>query len=146
MKKALSLLIVSILMGFSLKALAQNDSSRSSPKVKELSDSIQIESDTITIGNMIIVKKKGEQNYNSNKSRRTIKKETKSFFKRISKEIKAIKASVVTKESTEGTDSLVAPSTSASNSTVKPKKIPAKVEPSTVQAKTKASKAKEVKK
>ena len=72
MKKALSLLIVSILMGFSLKALAQNDSSRSSPKVKELSDSIQIESDTITIGNMIIVKKKGEQNYNSNKSRRSI--------------------------------------------------------------------------
>ena len=72
MKKALSLLIVSILMGFSLKALAQNDSSGSSPKVKELSDSIQIESDTITIGNMIIVKKKGEQNYNSNKSRRSI--------------------------------------------------------------------------
>ena len=72
MKKALLLLIVSILMGFSLKALAQNDSSRSSPKVKELSDSIQIESDTITIGNMIIVKKKGEQNYNSNKSRRSI--------------------------------------------------------------------------
>ena len=72
MKKALSLLIVSILMGFSLKALAQNDSSRSSPKVKQLSDSIQIESDTITIGNMIIVKKKGEQNYNSNKSRRNI--------------------------------------------------------------------------
>ena len=72
MKKALSLLIVSILMGFSLKALAQNDSSRSSPKVKQLSDSIQIESDTITIGNMIIVKKKGEQNYNSNKSRRSI--------------------------------------------------------------------------
>ena len=72
MFKALSLLIVSILMGFSLKALAQNDSSVSSPKVKELSDSIQIESDTITIGNMIIVKKKGEQNYNSNKSRRSI--------------------------------------------------------------------------
>ena len=72
MKKALSLLIVSILMGFSLKALAQNDSSRSSPKVKELSDSIQIESDTITIGNMLIIKKQGEQNYNSNKSRRSI--------------------------------------------------------------------------
>ncbi len=72
MKKALLLLIVSILMGFSLKALAQNDSSRSSPKVKELSDSIQIESDTITIGNMLIIKKQGEQNYNSNKSRRSI--------------------------------------------------------------------------
>ena len=82
----------------------------------------------------------------SNKSRRTIKKETKSFFKRISKEIKAIKASVVTKESIKGTDSLVVPSTSASNSTVKPKKISTKVEPATVQAKTKASKAKEVKK
>ena len=70
MKKALLLLTVSILMGFSLKALAQNDSSRTSPKVKVLSDSIQIESDTITIGNMIIVKKQGEKNYN--KSRGTI--------------------------------------------------------------------------
>ncbi len=87
----------------------------------------------------------------SNKSRRTIKKETKSFFKRISKEIKSTKASVVTKESIEGADSLVVSSTSASSITVKPKKIPAKVEPSTVQAKAKASKApvrkvKEVKK
>ncbi len=77
----------------------------------------------------------------SNKSRRTIKKETKSFFKRISKEIKIIKASVVTKGSIEGAESLVIPSKSASSITVRPKKIPAKVDTSTTQAKTKASKA-----
>lgn len=68
MKKTFLPLSLSILIGFSLPVLAQNDSSRSSPKV--LSDSIQIESDTITIGNMLIVKKQGEQNYN--KSRGTI--------------------------------------------------------------------------
>ena len=68
MKKTFLPLSLSILIGFSLPVLAQNDSSRSSPKV--LSDSIQIESDTIAIGNMLIVKKQGEQNYN--KSRGTI--------------------------------------------------------------------------
>jgi hypothetical protein len=59
-------------MCFSFPVLAQNDSSRTSPKAKVLSDSIQIKSDTITIGKMLIVKKKGEQNYNDNKSRGTI--------------------------------------------------------------------------
>ena len=70
MKKTFLLLTTCILMGFSLPVLAQNDSSRTSPKVKVLSDSIQIESDTIAIGNMLIIKKQGEENYN--KSRGTI--------------------------------------------------------------------------
>ena len=72
MKKTLLLLSVCILMGYSFPVLAQNDSSRTNPTNKVLSDSIQIESDTITIGNMLIIKKQGEQNYNNNKSRRSI--------------------------------------------------------------------------
>ena len=70
MKKTFLPISVCFLMCFSIQVLAQNDSSRTSHKV--LSDSIQIKSDTITIGNMLIVKKKGEQNYNDNKSRGTI--------------------------------------------------------------------------
>jgi hypothetical protein len=57
-------------MGFSLPVLAQNDSSRTNPRTKVLSDSIQ--SDTIAIGNMLIIKKKGAQNYDDNRSRGTI--------------------------------------------------------------------------
>ena len=72
MKKTFLLLSFCFLMGYSLPVLAQNDSSRTSPPNKVLSDSIQIENDTITIGNMLIIKKKGEQNYNSNKSRSSI--------------------------------------------------------------------------
>jgi len=72
MKKTLLLLSVCVLMGYSFPVLAQNDSSRTNPTNKVLSDSIQIESDTITIGNMLIIKKQGEQNYNNNKSRRSI--------------------------------------------------------------------------
>ena len=72
MKKTFLQLSLCLLIGFSLPVLAQNDSSRTSTKVKVLSDSIQIESDTITIGNMLIVKKQGEQNYNYNKSRNSI--------------------------------------------------------------------------
>ncbi len=72
MKKIFLPLTICFCLGFSLPLLAQNDSSRTSPLVKVVSDSIQIESDTITIGNMIIVKKQGEQNYNFNKSRGTI--------------------------------------------------------------------------
>jgi hypothetical protein len=72
MKKTFLPLSVCFLMCFSFPVLAQNDSSRTSPKAKVLSDSIQIKSDTITIGKMLIVKKKGEQNYNDNKSRGTI--------------------------------------------------------------------------
>jgi hypothetical protein len=70
MKKTFLLLTACILMGFSLPVLAQNDSSRTNPRTKLLSDSIQ--SDTIAIGNMLIIKKKGEQNYNDNRSRGTI--------------------------------------------------------------------------
>ncbi len=70
MKKRFLPLSVCFLMCFSFPVLAQNDSSRTSPKAKVLSDSIK--SDTITIGKMLIVKKKGEQNYNDNKSRGTI--------------------------------------------------------------------------
>ena len=72
MKKPFLPLSLCLLIGFSLPVLAQNDSSRTSPKVKVLSDSIKIESDTIKIGNMLIVKKQGEQNYNYNKSRSSI--------------------------------------------------------------------------
>ena len=72
MKKTLLLLSVCVLMGYSFPVLAQNDSSRTNPTNEVLSDSIQIESDTITIGNMLIIKKQGEQNYNNNKSRRSI--------------------------------------------------------------------------
>lgn len=67
MKKTFLTLSVCFLMSFSLPILAQNDSSRTSPKVKVLSDSIQIKTDTITIGNMLIVKKQDEQNYNYNR-------------------------------------------------------------------------------
>jgi hypothetical protein len=70
MKKTFLLLTACILMGFSLPVLAQNDSSRTNPRTKILSDSIQ--SDTIAIGNMLIIKKKGEQNFNDNRSRGTI--------------------------------------------------------------------------
>ena len=72
MKKTFLPLSVCFLMCFSIQVLAQNDSSRTSPTAKVLLDSIQIKSDTITIGNMLIIKKKGEQNYNDNKSRGTI--------------------------------------------------------------------------
>lgn len=67
MKKTFLPLSVCFLMCFSITVLAQNDSSRTSPTAKVLSDSILIKTDTITIGNMLIVKKKGEQNYNYNR-------------------------------------------------------------------------------
>jgi len=72
MKKTFLLLTACILMGFSLPVLAQNDSSRTNPTTKVLPDSIHIANDTIVIGNMLIVKKKGEQNFNDNRSRGTI--------------------------------------------------------------------------
>ena len=62
MKKTFLTLSVCFLMSLSIQVVAQNDSARTSPKVKVLSDSIQIESDTIVIGNMLIVKKQGNQN------------------------------------------------------------------------------------
>ena len=70
MKKTFLLLTACFLMCFSIQVFAQNDSSRTNPTAKVLSDSIQ--SDTIAIGNMLIIKKKGVQNYNDNRSRGTI--------------------------------------------------------------------------
>ena len=72
MKKTFLLLTACILMGFSLPVLAQNDSLRTNSTTKVLPDSIHIANDTIVIGNMLIVKKKGEQNNNDNRSRGTI--------------------------------------------------------------------------
>ena len=62
MKKAITTLTACFLMAFSLTALAQNDSSRTSTRLA--SDSSYRANDTITIGNMIIVKK---QEYQDNR-------------------------------------------------------------------------------
>ncbi len=59
MKKTITTLTACFLMAFSLNALAQNDSSRASTKI--VLDSAYRGDDTITIGNMIIVKKQGYQ-------------------------------------------------------------------------------------
>jgi hypothetical protein len=65
MKKIIGTLTLSASMLLSLSVLAQNDSSKTSTKIAF--DSAYIGNDTITIGNMIIVKKQGNQ-YNSNNS------------------------------------------------------------------------------
>ena len=57
MKKTITTLTACFLMAFSLTALAQSDSSKSSAK-------IVLDSDTIKIGNMIIIKKQGGRNNN----------------------------------------------------------------------------------
>ena len=62
MKKTIATLTACFLMAFSLTALAQNDSSRANTKI--VSDSSNRTNDTITIGNMIIVKK---QEYQDNR-------------------------------------------------------------------------------
>ena len=59
MKKIIVALTLSASMLLSLSVLAQNDSSRASTKI--VSDSSYRANDTITIGNMIIVKKQGYQ-------------------------------------------------------------------------------------
>ena len=59
MKKTITTLTACFLMGLSLSALAQNDSSRTGNPI--VSDSSYSANDTITIGNMIIVKKQGNQ-------------------------------------------------------------------------------------
>jgi hypothetical protein len=63
MKKIIVALTLSVSIILSLPVLAQNDSSKTSTKI--VFDSAYIGNDTITIGNMIIVKKQGNQ-YNSN--------------------------------------------------------------------------------
>ena len=62
MKKTFLPLSVCFLMCFSIQVFAQNDSSRTSPIAKVLSDTIQKSNDTLVIGNMLIVKKQGNQN------------------------------------------------------------------------------------
>ena len=62
MKKTITTLTACFLMAFSLTALAQNNSSRTSTTI--VSDSSYRANDTITIGNMIIVKK---QEYQDNR-------------------------------------------------------------------------------
>jgi hypothetical protein len=67
MKKTFLSLSACFLMCFSIQVFAQSDSSRTSPAAKVLSDTILKSNDTIVIGNMLIVKKQGEQNYNYNR-------------------------------------------------------------------------------
>jgi len=59
MKKIITPLALSLVMLLSLQGFTQNDSSRTNFKI--VSDSSYRANDTITIGNMIIVKKQGEQ-------------------------------------------------------------------------------------
>ena len=67
MKKTFLPLSACFLMCFSIQVFAQSDSSRTSYAVTVLSDTILKSNDTIVIGNMLIVKKQGEQNYNYNR-------------------------------------------------------------------------------
>jgi len=62
MKKTIASLTLSLTILLSLSALAQNDSSRTNSKI--ISDSSYRANDTISIGNMIIVKKQGGRNNN----------------------------------------------------------------------------------
>ena len=59
MKKTIALLTLCLMMLLSLPSFAQNDSSRTNSKI--VPDSSYRANDTITIGNMIIVKKQGYQ-------------------------------------------------------------------------------------
>ena len=67
MKKIIVALTLSVSILLSLSALAQNDSSRTSPSIKLVADSSFSANDTIKIGDMLIIKKQGNQ-YNSNNS------------------------------------------------------------------------------
>ena len=61
MKKIITPLTLCLMMLLSLQSFAQNDSSRTSPSIKLVADSSYNANDTISIGNMIIVKKQGYQ-------------------------------------------------------------------------------------
>ena len=61
MKKTITPLTLCLMMLLSLQSFAQNDSSRTSPSIKLVADSSYNANDTISIGNMIIVKKQGYQ-------------------------------------------------------------------------------------
>ncbi len=65
MKKIIALLTLSLSILFSLQSFAQNDSSKTSPSIQLVADSSFHANDTIKIGNMLIIKKQGNQ-YNSN--------------------------------------------------------------------------------
>ena len=65
MKKIIVALTFSASMLLSLSVLAQNDSSSTSPSIKVVADSSYNANDTIKIGDMLIIKKQGNQ-YNSN--------------------------------------------------------------------------------
>lgn len=73
MKKTFLALSVCFLMCSSNQVLAQNDSSRTSPSGKVLTDSIYRANDTVVIGNMLIIKKQGDQSDNQNLNRRILK-------------------------------------------------------------------------
>jgi len=66
MKKTITPLTLCLMMLLSLQSFAQNDSSRTSPNIKLVDDSSYNANDTISIGNMIIVKKQGNQNDGKN--------------------------------------------------------------------------------
>lgn len=62
MKKIITTLLLSLIILLSLQGFAQNDSSRTSPSIKLVADSSYHANDTITIGNMLIIKKQGGRN------------------------------------------------------------------------------------
>ena len=66
MKKIITPLTLCLMMLLSLQSFAQNDSSRTSPSIKLVADSSNNANDTITIGNIIIVKKQDNQNDSKN--------------------------------------------------------------------------------
>ena len=65
MKKIITSLTLSLTILLSLQGLAQNDSLRTSPSIKIVADSSFNANDTIKIGNMLIIKKQGDQNNNN---------------------------------------------------------------------------------
>jgi len=65
MKKTIAPLTLCLMMLLSLQSFAQYDSTRTSPSIKLVADSNYNANDTIKIGDMLIIKKQGNQ-YNSN--------------------------------------------------------------------------------
>jgi len=65
MKKTITPLTLSLVMLLSLQGFAQNDSSRTNPSIKLVADNSFSANDTIRIGDMLIIKKQGDQNNNN---------------------------------------------------------------------------------
>jgi len=61
MKKTIALLTLCLMMLLSLQSFAQNDSSRTNPSIKLVADNSFSANDTIRIGDMLIIKKQGNQ-------------------------------------------------------------------------------------